>query len=123
MQSYTPSLPRLRPPNPCGDLLVLIAYLWHMSDLIPNRGRGYEDLLTYKKAVTIYNVTAHFSAAYMERGDRTIGQMVQGARSGKQNIVEGCANSGTSSDMEMKLLGVARGSLAELREATKIFSR
>jgi hypothetical protein len=49
------------------------------------------------------------------RGDRTIDQMVQAARSGKQNIIEGCKASATSAEMEIKLIGVAKARLHELR--------
>lgn len=55
-------------------------------------------------------------SGFLQRGDRTIDQMVQAARSGKQNIVEGSADGVTSSEMEMKLLNVARASIKELRE-------
>lgn len=58
----------------------------------------------------------YFCHTYLQRGDRTIDQMVQAARSGKQNIVEGCMASGTSAKTELKLLNVAKASLHELRE-------
>ena len=50
----------------------------------------------------------------MQKGNRTIDQMVRAARSGKQNIVEGCAASTTSSETELKLINVVRASLKEL---------
>jgi four helix bundle suffix protein len=55
--------------------------------------------------------------------DRTIDQMVQAARSGKQNIIEGCMASGTSKESEVKLMGVVRASLEELLEDYKNFLR
>ncbi len=75
---------------------------------------GYKDLLSYRKAEVVYDITFRFTQRFLNRGDRTIDQMVQAARSGKQNIVEGCAASGTSKEMEIKLIGVARASLEEL---------
>lgn len=51
-----------------------------------------------------------------QHGDRTVDQMVQAARSGKQNIVEGSEDSKTSMEMELKLLNVARASIGELRQ-------
>jgi four helix bundle suffix protein len=80
---------------------------------IPPHG-GYRDLLSYQKAEIVYKLTRGFCARFFEKGDRTVGQMVQAARSGKQNIVEGSRVSGTSKEAELKLLGVARGSLEEL---------
>jgi len=80
---------------------------------IPPHG-NYRELLSYQKAEVIYDITFRFCKRFLSRGDRTIDQMVQAARSGKQNIVEGTAASGTSKEMEIKLLGVARASLEEL---------
>ena len=71
-------------------------------------------MLSYRKAEVVYKVTCRFCKRFFEKGDRTIGQMVQAARSGKQNIVEGSRVSGTSKEAELKLLGVARESLEEL---------
>jgi len=82
---------------------------------IPPHG-GYENLLSYKKAKIVYLGTVHFCQRFLDKYDRNIGQMVQAARSGKQNIVEGCQVSGTSKEGEVKLIGVARGSLEELLE-------
>jgi len=80
---------------------------------IPPHG-GHRQLLSYQKAEVIYDLTFRFCERFLERGDRTKGQMVQAARSGKQNIAEGCQASGTSKEMEIKLIGVARASLEEL---------
>lgn len=78
---------------------------------------NYRDLLVYKKAECIYDITFYFAHHYfVERKDRTIDQVVQAARSGKQNIAEGCAAATTSSETEIKLLGVARASMKETLE-------
>jgi four helix bundle protein len=89
---------------------------------IPVHG-NYKELLSYRKAEVIYDITFRFCERCLRRGDRTIDQMVQAARSGKQNIVEGCAASGTSKEMEIKLLGVARASLEELLNDYRDFLR
>ncbi|MBR4197248.1 MAG: four helix bundle suffix domain-containing protein [Bacteroidales bacterium] len=76
----------------------------------------WKNLYFYRKSDTIYQLTVEFCKRYLPAyGDRTVDQMVQAARSGKQNIVEGCEDGQTSSEMEIKLLNVARGSLQELR--------
>ena len=78
------------------------------------KGGGYENLTVYKKATVIYDLTFHFANRFLAKGDRTIDQMVQAARSGKQNIAEGSAASSTSSETELKLMNVARASMKEL---------
>ena len=76
----------------------------------------WKDLYFYRKSDTIYQLTVVFCKRFLPlHGDRTVDQMVQAARSGKQNIVEGSEDGQTSSEMEIKLLNVARGSLQELR--------
>jgi four helix bundle suffix protein len=80
---------------------------------IPPHG-NYQELLSYQKAEVVYDITYRFCHRFLSRGDRTIDQMVQAARSGKQNIVEGSKASGTSKEMEIKLTNVARASLEEL---------
>ncbi len=82
-------------------------------DFLPKRG-NYRDLLIYQKAECIYDITYYFAHHYLEKGDRTIDQMVQAARSGKQNIVEGSAASTMSRETELKLTQVAKASLQEL---------
>ena len=82
--------------------------------LIPKHG-GYRRLKTFQLAEVIYDVTARFCDKYIDRRSRTHDQMVQAARSGRQNIAEGSMDSGTSKKIEMKLTGVAKGSLEELR--------
>lgn len=64
----------------------------------------------------IWKITYYFCEHYIALGDRTKDQMVQAARSGKQNIIEGCAASATSSKTEIKLVSVAKASLQELLE-------
>ena len=80
---------------------------------IPPHG-NYQKLMSYQKAEVVYDLTFHFCERFLKRGDRTIDQMVQAARSGKQNIAEGSRASGTSKEMEVKLINVARASLEEL---------
>jgi four helix bundle suffix protein len=80
---------------------------------IPPHG-GYRKLLSYRKAEIVYDATVRFCARFMNERDRTVGQMVQAARSGKQNIVEGSKASATSKETELKLTNVARSSLEEL---------
>jgi len=89
---------------------------------IPPHG-GYEDLLSFRKARVIYDATVCFCERFLEKRDRTRDQMVQGARSGKQNILEGSQASGTSKETEIKLLNVARASLEELLEDYRDFLR
>src|SRR4051794_15148870 len=80
---------------------------------IPPHG-NYRELLSYQKAEVIYDLTFRFCHRFLTKGDRTIDQMVQAARSGKQNIAEGSQAAGTSKEMEIKLTNVARASLEEL---------
>lgn len=80
---------------------------------IPQHG-GYRNLITYKKAEIIYDGTVYFTKRFFRKYDRTIDQMVQAARSGKQNIAEGSMASATSKETELKLTNVARASLEEL---------
>ncbi|RPI74081.1 MAG: four helix bundle protein [Desulfobacteraceae bacterium] len=81
--------------------------------LIPPHG-GYRDLQSYQMAEIVYDATVKFCDRFIDRRSRTHDQMVQAARSGKQNIAEGSAASGTSKKTELKLVGVARASLEEL---------
>lgn len=78
------------------------------------RHGNYRELLSYLKAEVIYDVTFRFCQRFLTKCDRTIDQMVQAARSGKQNIAEGCKASVTSTETEIKLMNVARASLEEL---------
>ncbi len=74
----------------------------------------YKDLLSYQKAEVVYDLTFRFCQRFLSKGDRTVDQMIQAARSGKQNIVEGSQASGTSKETEIKLTNVARASQEEL---------
>lgn len=80
------------------------------------RQPDWESLYFYQKSQVLYQLTFVFAQRYLKRGDRTIDQMVQAARSGKQNIVEGSADGVTSTEMELKLMNVARSSIKELKE-------
>ncbi len=76
-----------------------------MSDppgFIPPHG-NYRELLSYRKAEVVFDLTFRFCQRFLSKGDRTVDQMVQAARSGKQNIVEGSKASGTSKETEIKL--------------------
>ena len=81
--------------------------------IIPPRG-DYQTLLSYQKAEVIYDLTFRFAHKYLGRGDRTVDQMIQSARSGKQNILEGSKAALTSKETEIKLTNVGRASLEEL---------
>jgi len=83
------------------------------TQLIPPHG-GFRDLKSYQMAEIVYDATAVFCDRFISKRSRTHDQMVQAARSGKQNIAEGSMASGTSKKTELKLVGVARASLEEL---------
>lgn len=82
---------------------------------LAQRGR-YKELIVYKKAQCIYDITYYFIHNYIDAGDRTADQMLQAARSGKQNIVEGLSASTTSRETEIRLINVAKSSFKELLE-------
>jgi len=92
------------------------------DSFIPPHGH-YEELLSYRKSVVIYDLTFHFCERFFDKFDRTVGQMVQAARSGKQNIIEGSKASAVSKGTEIKLTNVARASLEELLEDYRDFLR
>jgi four helix bundle suffix protein len=92
------------------------------TNFIPTHG-NYKKLLSYKKSLIIYSGTVLFCNRFLNKRDRTVDQMVQAARSGKQNIVEGSMASGTSKETEIKLVNVARASLEELLEDYMDFIR
>ena len=81
--------------------------------LIPAHG-GYRALKSFHNAELVYDCTVKFCDRFIDRHSRTHDQMVQAARSGRQNIAEGSQASGTSKKFELKLVGVARASLEEL---------
>jgi four helix bundle suffix protein len=89
---------------------------------IPPHG-GYRQLLSYRKAEIVYDATVYFCARFLDKRDRTYDQMIQAARSGKQNIVEGSMASATSKETEIKLANVARASLEELLTDYRDFLR
>jgi len=89
---------------------------------IPAHG-GHRKLRSYQKAQIVFDATVFFCRRFLDKRDRTVDQMVQAARSGKQNIVEASQASGTSKEMEIKLTNVARASLAELEEDYQDFLR
>lgn len=77
----------------------------------------YTELRFYQRSDVLYQLTQLFCQRFFKPyGDRTVDQMVQAARSTKQNIVEGSSDGQTSTETELKLLGVARGSNQELLE-------
>lgn len=90
------------------------------SSILPPRG-DYQTLLSYQKSEVIYQITYRFCQRFLKKGDRTVDQMIQAARSGKQNIVEGSKAATTSKEMEIKLTNVARASLEELLEDYRDF--
>ncbi len=81
--------------------------------ILPPRG-DYQTLISFQKAEVIYDITFRFAHKYLSRGDRTVDQMIQSARSGKQNILEGSKAALTSKETEIKLTSVGRASLEEL---------
>jgi four helix bundle suffix protein len=92
------------------------------AGFIPPHG-GYEDLLSYQKALIVYDATLHFCNRFFTKFDRTREQMIQRARAGKQNILEASVASGTSKETEIKLTNTARASLQELLEDYRDFIR
>ena len=92
------------------------------SGFIPPHG-GYRNLLSYQRAEIVYDATVRFCARFLGRRDRTVDQMVQAARSCKQNIIEGSMASGTSKETEIKLTNVARASIEELLADYRDFLR
>ena len=97
----TPSSPTNQPPS-----ATPVTFL-------PKHGH-YRNLRVYKVTEIIYDITYYFTRHYLSHGDRTVDQMVQAARSGKQNIAEGNQAAATSSETEIKLTNVAKASLEEL---------
>ena len=93
-------------PNPANQL-----------ESVLRKQTNWKNLWFYQKTVVLYQMTYAFTRRFLPAyGDRTVDQMVQAARSGKQNIVEGSADGVTSMEMELKLLNAARGSIQELLE-------
>lgn len=92
------------------------------QSFLPKHG-NYQELKAFQKAEVVYDLTVRFVRKYLARGDRTIDQMVQAARSGKKNLLEGSKASKTSKEMEIKLTNVARASLEELLDDYHDFLR
>lgn len=90
--------------------------------LLPARG-DYHTLLSFQKAEIVYDLTYRFAHQFLAKGDRTIDQMIQSARSGKKNLLEGSKAGLTSKETEIKLTNVARASLEELLEDYRDFLR
>ena len=85
-----------------------------MTNTFLRQKGNYRDLIAFQKAECIYDITFFFAHKYLSIGGRTVDQMVQAARSGRQNIAEGCQAGTTSAETEIKLLNVAKASLHEL---------
>ena len=90
--------------------------------LLKPRG-DYQTLLSFQKAEVIYDLTFRFAHKFLAKGDRTIDQMIQSARSGKKNILEGSKAGTTSKETEIKLTNVARASLEELLDDFRDYLR
>ena len=90
--------------------------------LLPPRG-DYQTLLSFRKAEVIYDLTFRFAHKFLAKGDRTVDQMIQSARSGKKNILEGSKAALTSKETEIKLTNVGRASLEELLDDYKDYLR
>src|SRR5437667_4144172 len=90
--------------------------------LLPPRG-DYQTLLSFQKAEVVYDITFRFAHKFIAKGDRTIDQMIQAARSGKKNLLEGSKAGLTSKETEIKLTNVARASLQELLDDYRDYLR
>ena len=75
---------------------------------------GYRELRTFQIATAVYDATYFFCERFVDQRSRTVDQMMQAARSGRQNIAEGSRAAATSSQTELRLVNVARASLEEL---------
>ena len=96
----------------------------NMNVLKQERSDGYKSLSVYQKSECIYDVTHYFVNNFLDRGkDRTVDQMLQAARSCKQNIVEGYSDAEGSTESEHKLSVIAKGSLEELKEDYRDYLR
>ena len=95
----------------------------HAPDrLLPPRG-DYQTLLSFQKAEIVYDITFRFAHKHLARGDRTVDQMIQAARSGKKNLLEGSKAALTSKETEIKLTNLGRASLEELLDDYKDYLR
>jgi four helix bundle suffix protein len=92
------------------------------SSFLPPHG-NYRELLSFQKAEIVYDLTFRFAHKFLSKGDRTVDQMIQSARSGKKNILEGSKAALTSKETEIKLTNVARASLEELLDDYRDYLR
>lgn len=92
------------------------------SGFLPPHG-NYSELLSFQKAEVVYDITFRFCHRFLGKADRTVDQMIQAARSGKKNILEGSKASLTSKETEVKLTNVARASLEELLDDYRDYLR
>src|SRR5947207_3209856 len=114
---------RMRRIRVMGTILPPDSHSSHPPErLLPLRG-DYQTLLSFQKAEIVYDLTFRFAHKFLSRGDRTIDQMIQSARSGKKNILEGSKAALTSKETEIKLTNVARGSLEELLDDYRDYLR
>jgi four helix bundle suffix protein len=90
--------------------------------IIPPRG-DYQTLHSFHKAEVAYDLTFRFAHKFLAKGDRTVDQMIQAARSGKKNLLEGSKAGTTSKETEIKLTSVARSSLEELLDDYRDYLR
>ena len=101
--------------------LTNLKHLKHLKAMIPARkpiyrkAGNFKNLISYQKAEAIYDITVFFCRKFLSPRDRTVDQMIQAARSGKQNIAEGVAAASTNAETEIRLVNVAKASLIELR--------
>ena len=94
-------------------LSIIKSLVMGEGTFLQNKG-GYRKLVVYQITELIYDITYYFTGRFLDKRDRTVDQMIQAARSGKQNIAEGSAASTTSAETEIKLTNVAKASLEEL---------
>jgi four helix bundle suffix protein len=90
--------------------------------IIVPRG-DYHILHSFHKAEVVYDITFRFAHKLFSKGDRTVDQMIQAARSGKKNLLEGSKAGPTSKETELKLTNVARASLEELLDDYRDYLR
>lgn len=104
---------------PIIPIIPIVPFILIMSNndkFLAPKG-DYKNLIAFQKTECIYDITLYFVEHYLPRiGDRTVDQMVQAARSGKQNIAEGNETGTTSMETCIKLVNVAKASLKELQE-------
>lgn len=111
----TPNIPTT-PTTPTTPIKIITNKI-NTMDYSKKKIGSYKTLLAYQKAECVYDITFYFVNRFLDRAhDRTVDQMQQAARSGKQNIVEGYSDAEGSSQTEHKLMTVAKGSLEELKE-------